>query len=179
MNIRNHYPKSNFRLKRYTYTDTPLSEVPNLLTYVDPGSSDNPNMIKLKLLPSILVDVPEPHKFALRYCCENDEKVGFHLVITMTVLKRPGNPSLVGSFDLKIEMRYIDDNLRQNGPNNGVKYNSRIFVEDGEHYYVEDHFCREFGDVSRSTFTMTVGHKLVSETSPDSEIDLNIVPRYS
>jgi hypothetical protein len=163
-------------LKGYTYTDTPLSEVPNLLTRVDPGSSDSFNMIRFKLLPSALVDAPEPHKFMLRYCCENDEKLGFHLVIAVIVVKRSDNLSLVGCFDIKIEMRYIDENLRQNNPNNVVKYNSRIFVDNGEHYYVKDYFCKDSEDMSRSEFTITAKHELVPDSSPDSVIDLNIVP---
>jgi hypothetical protein len=180
--IKNYYPKSNFRLKKYTYTDTPLSEVPNLLTRVDPGSSDSYNMLKFKLLPSVLADTHEPHTFILHYCCENDEKIGFYLSISVTVPKRPDNPSLVESFDFKIEMRYINENSGQGMPNNGVKYNSRIFIEDknnSKHYHAMDYFCREFGGESSSAFTMTAGHTLHSDKSPDSEIDLNIVPIYS
>jgi hypothetical protein len=174
--IRNYYPKSNFRLKRYTYTDTPLSEAPNLLTRVDPGSPDSHNMLRFKLLYSALVDAPEPHKFMLHYCCENDERHGFHLVITMAVLRRQDNPSLIGGFDIKIEMRYIDENLRQSNPNNVVKYNSRIFAEYDNHYYVKDYFCKDSEDMSRLEFTITARHELVSDSSPDSVIDLNIVP---
>jgi hypothetical protein len=165
--IRNYYPKSDFRLKRYIYTDTPLSEVPNLLTRVGPGSPDSFNMLKFKLLPSALVDTHEPHKFVLRYCCENDEKIGLHLSITVVVLKQPDEPLLVESFD------------RQVMPNSGVKYNARIFVEDDKHYYVKDYFCKEFGNAFRSAFTMTARHTLVSDTSPDSVIDLNIIPIHS
>jgi hypothetical protein len=174
--IRNYYPKSNFRLKRYTYTDTPLSEVPNQLTRVDPGSPNSFNTIKFKLLPSALVDTHEPHKFILHYCCEDDERIGFYLIIMTPVLKRPDNLLLVGSYDLKIEMRYIDENLRQNNPNNVVKYNSRISVEDDGHYYVKDYFCKDPDDMSRAEFTITARHELSKKTPPDSEIDLNIVP---
>jgi hypothetical protein len=173
--IRNYYLESNFRLKRYTYTDTPLSEVPNQLTHIDPESTDNFNMLKFKLLPSALVDTPEPHKFILHYCCENDEKYGFHLVITMAVSKRQNNPSLVESFNLKIEMCYIDENLGQTMSNSGVKYNTHILVENGK-YNIESHFCKEVSDVSHPKFTMTAKHTLVSDTSPDSVVDLNIVP---
>jgi hypothetical protein len=176
--IRNYYLESNFRLERYTYTDTPLSEVPNQLTHIDPESPDNFNMLKFKLLPSALVDAPEPHKFILHYCCENDKKYGFHLVIKMAVSKRPDNPSLVESFDLKIEMHYIDENLRRVIPNSGLKYNSRIFAEDDK-YYVESYFCKEISDVPHPGFTMSAKHTLVSETSPDSVVDLDIVPIYS
>jgi hypothetical protein len=176
--IRNYYPKSDFLLKSYTYTDTPLSEVPNQLTRVDPESFDNFNMIKFKLLPSALVDVPELHKFIFHYCCKNDERLEFYLVITMAVLKRPDNPSLVESFDLKIEMRYTDENSGQVMPNNDVEYNSRIFIEDGTHYYVKDYFCKDSDDVSRSEFAMTVRHEFVSDTSPNSMIDLNIIPMH-
>jgi hypothetical protein len=176
--IRNRYPKSNFRLKRYTYTDTPLSKVPNQLTHVDSGASDRFNMIKFRLLSSALVDIHEPHKFILNYYCENDENLGFYLIITMGVPKRPDNLSLVESFDFEIEMRYIDENLKQVMSNNYAKCNSRIFVENGK-YDVESHFCKEFSDVSRPEFTMTARHRLVSDTSPDSEIDLDIIPIHS
>jgi hypothetical protein len=176
--IRNNYSKTNFRLKRYTYTDTPLSEVPNLLTYVDSRSSDSFNMLKFKLLPSALVDTHEPHKFVLHYCCEDDGKHGFHLNITMAVSKRPDNPSLVESFDLKIEMRYIDEKLRQVIPNSGMKCNSRISVKNGK-YNIESHFCKEFSDVPHPEFTMTERHMLVSDTSPDSVVDLDIISMHS
>jgi hypothetical protein len=100
--IRNHYPK---------YTNTPLSEVPNQLTFADTGSSNSFNMIRFKLLPSALVDTRAPHEFILHYCCENDEKLGLHLGITMGVSRQLDNPLLIESFDLKIEMRYIDENF--------------------------------------------------------------------
>jgi hypothetical protein len=176
--IRNHYPKSNFRLKRYTYTDTPLSEVPNQLTFVDPGLTDHFSMIKFKLLPSALVDIYEPHKFMLHYYCKHDERLGFHLIIAMAVSKWSNNPSLVESFDLKIEMRYVDENLGQTMYNSGVKYNSHISVKNGK-YNVESHFCKEVSDVSHPEFTMTARHTLVSETSPDSVVDLDIVSIHS
>jgi hypothetical protein len=180
--IRNYYFKSDFRLKRYTYTDTPLSEVPNQLTRIDPESPDNFNMLKFKLLPSVLADTHEPHEFILHYYCENDESLGFYLNITVSVSRRLDNPLLVRSFNLKIEMRYIDENLKQVMPNSSLKYNSRIFVEDKKYkkkYYIRDHFCKEFSGVSHPEFTMTTKHELFSDKSPDSEIDLNIVPIYS
>jgi hypothetical protein len=172
--IRDQYPKSNFLLKRYTYTDTPLSEVPNLLTRIDSGSPDSFDMIKFKLSPSALVDAPEPHRFILHYCCKDDEKLGFYLVIRMAALKRPDNLSLVGGFDLKIEMHYIDENSGHIMSNNSVDYNSRIFVEHNEYYYVRG-YLNEHNHVPRSEFTMDVKHELVSDTSPDSMVDLNIV----
>jgi hypothetical protein len=176
--IRNYYPKSDFQLKRYTYTNTPLSEVPNRLTRVDPGSPDGFDMIKFKLLPSALVDTHEPHTFILHYCCENDDKLGFHLGITMAALKHPDNTLLIGSFDIKIEMRYVDENLRKTISNSSVKYSSSIFVENGK-YNVESHFCKEVSDVLHQEFTMTARHKLISDTSSDSEIDLDIMPVHS
>jgi hypothetical protein len=175
--IRNHYPKSNFRLKRYTYTNTPLSEVPNQLTFADTGSSNSFNMIRFKLLPSALVDTRAPHEFILHYCCENDEKLGLHLGITMGVSRQLDNPLLIESFDLKIEMRYIDENLGQSMLNSSVRYNARIFVVDDK-YNIESHFCK-VSDVSYPEFTMTARHTLVSDTSPDSVVDLNIIPVHS
>jgi hypothetical protein len=176
--IRNRYSKSNFLLKRYTYTDTPLSEVPNQLPRIDSGSSDNINMLKFKLLPSALAGIHEPHKFILHYCCEDDDKLGFHLGITMAVSKQQDNLLMVENFNLKIEMHYIDENSRQIISNSSVKYNARIFVEDGK-YDCVDYLCKEFSDVSHPEFIMTVRHRLVSNTSPDSMVDLDIVSLHS
>jgi hypothetical protein len=153
-----------------------LSEVPNLLTYIDPEASESFNMIKFTLFPSALADAPEPHKLIFRYYCESDERLGFYLIITMAVLRRTDNPLLMGGFDIHIEMRYIDENLRQNNSNNAVKYSSRIFAENGEHHCTKGYFSEEHDDVPRSEFTMDVRHILVSDASPDSVIDLKIVP---
>jgi hypothetical protein len=85
---------------------------------------------------------------------------------------------MVENFNLKIEMHYIDENSRQIISNSSVKYNARIFVEDGK-YECVDYLFKEFSDVSHPEFIMTVRHRLVSNTSPDSMVDLDIVSLHS
>jgi hypothetical protein len=175
--FQNSYDKNGFLLDRYTYADTLQLNIPNRLTYIEPNSGE-PNELKCLLLPSALANVHEPNKFIIRYRCESNSKLGFHLNVTISASKRQDDPASIESFDLEIEMCYIGGNLRQTMSNGGIRYRSRLFKKDDK-YNIEDHAPEVFGDEPEPGFSMQIKHSLTktdSPTSPDSSISIKIIP---
>jgi hypothetical protein len=186
LKFRNRYDKKGFQLDKYAYADTlELHDgdasglnAPNRLTYVEPDSKEV-NTLTFRPLPNALVDVHEPNKFMLRYLCEGNSKLGFHLNAIISVSKRQDNPALIESFGLEIEMRYIGGNLRQTMSNSGIRYRARIFKRDDK-YYIKDYTSEIFGDEPESGFSMQIEYPLKKtnpQTSPEFNLHIEITPK--
>jgi hypothetical protein len=165
-------------LDRYTHADTLQLNIPSRLTYIDEPNSEEVNTLTFKLLPNALVDVHEPNKFMLRYRCEGDRELGFHLNVTISVSKRQDDSASIESFDIEIEMRYTDGNLKQTMSDGGIIYKSRLFKQDDK-YHIKNHTSKAFGDEPEPGFSVQIRHSLIETdplTSPDSNIHVEIVP---
>jgi hypothetical protein len=174
--FQNKYDKDGFRLDKYAYTDTLQLNVPSQLAYINESNSEEVIKLKFELLLNALVDVHEPNRFMLRYRCERNSKLGFHLNVTTSISK--DSQGSIESFDLEIDMRYIDENLRQAMSNNGIRYRSRIFKRNNK-YHIKDYTSKVFDDEHEPGFSMRIRHSFIemnSSTSPNSNIHIEIIP---